>query len=89
MGERQCEVVKDFDSFVQRSYNECALPRLIQFRDLKNTRELVAQAANPTVISVWAVWTVNDRFAIFGSYNFGLTPASPHTIALTGFVVAH
>jgi hypothetical protein len=36
-----------------------------------------------TVIGVGAIKTVNDRFAIFGSYNFGFTPGSPRTIALT------
>ena len=29
-----------------------------------------------------------NRLAIFGSYNFGTTPGSPRTIALTGFAVA-
>jgi hypothetical protein len=43
-------------------------------------------AAN--VVGVGAIKTVNDQFAIFGSYNFGTTPGSPHTIALMGFAVA-
>ena len=34
-----------------------------------------------------AIWTVNDRLAVFGSYNFGVTPAAPKTIALMGFAV--
>ena len=53
------------------------------------------QAATPNdsiprinVVGVGAIWTVNDRLAIFGSYNFGTNPGSPRTIALTGFAVA-
>ncbi len=63
---------------------------MIQFRDVKNLREFAAQAAIPTVtvVGVGAIWTVNDRLAIFGSYNVGLTTGSPRTIALTGFAVA-
>ena len=80
----QRQVVKDFDIFVHGFYNEAALPRLLSF-----------QAASPNdsiprinVVGVGAIWTVNDRLAIFGSYNFGTTPGSPRTIALTGFAVA-
>jgi len=86
----QREVFKDFDIFVQGFYNESSLPRLIQFRDVRNAQALLAQATIPTVtvVGVGAIWTVNDRLAIFGSYNFGLTPGSPRTVALTGFAVA-
>jgi hypothetical protein len=86
----QREVVKDFDIFVHGFYNEAALPRLIRFRHVRDLRSLLADATIPTVAAMGAgaIWTVNDRLAIFGSYNFGLTPASPHTIALTGFAVA-
>jgi hypothetical protein len=35
-----------------------------------------------------AIWTINDRLAVFGSYNFGLTKFSPTTLALLGFAVA-
>jgi hypothetical protein len=86
----QREVVKDFDIFFQGFYNESALPRTILFRDVPLSRSSIAQATIPTVVvaGAGAIWTVNDRLAIFGSYNFGLTAASPHTIALTGFAVA-
>jgi hypothetical protein len=52
--------------------------------------ELSEAATIPTVtvVGVGAIWTVNDRFAIFGSYNFGLTRGSPRTIALLGGAVA-
>jgi hypothetical protein len=51
---------------------------------------LIAKATIPTVNvgGVGYIWTVNDRLAVFGSYNFGTTPASPATIALMGFAVA-
>jgi hypothetical protein len=41
---------------------------------------------NPAAVvtGVGAIWTVNDRLAIFGSYNFGLTSQSPTHIALLG-----
>jgi hypothetical protein len=39
------------------------------------------------VVGIGAIKTVNDRLAIFGSYNFGTTSGSPHTIALMGFAV--
>jgi hypothetical protein len=86
----QRQVVKDFDIFVQGFYNEAALPRLIQFRDVRHERMLIAEATIPTVAAagVGAIWTINNRLAIFGSYNFGLNPASPRTIALLGGAVA-
>jgi hypothetical protein len=77
----QREVVKDFDVFVHGFYNAAALPRFLQFKNA----ESVAQIPNVTVVGVGAIKTVNDRLAIFGSYNFGVTPASPKTIALLGF----
>ena len=86
----QRQLVKDFDIFVQGFYNEASLPRLIQFRDVRSFRALSAEATIPnvTVVGAGAIWTVNNRLAIFGSYNFGVTPASPRTIALLGFAVA-
>ena len=86
----QRQIVKDFDIFVHGFYNESGLPRLIQFRDVKDFAALKSEAEIPTanVVGVGAIKTVNDRLAIFGSYNFGTTSGSPHTIALTGFAVA-
>jgi len=40
------------------------------------------------VTGVGGIWTVNDRLAIYGSYNFGLTKDSPTTMAFLGFAVA-
>ncbi len=49
-----------------------------------------ARTRSPTAVvtGVGGIWTVNDRLAIYGSYNFGLTHFSPTTIAFLGFVVA-
>ncbi len=85
----QREVVKDFDIFVHGFYNESGLPRLIQFQQAKNFASLESRALIPAanVVGIGAIWTINDRVAVFGSYNFGTTPGSPRTIALTGFAV--
>jgi hypothetical protein len=80
----QRQVVKDFDIFVQGFYNAAALPRLIRFTRV--TPEGGIPSVN--VVGVGAIKTFNDRFAVFGSYNFGTTPHSPRTIALLGFAVA-
>ena len=81
------QVVKDFNVFWQGFYNASALPRLRRFL----LPELIrAQTRNPTAVVTGAggIWTVNDRLAIYGSYNVGLTQFSPTTIALLGFAVA-
>jgi hypothetical protein len=79
----QREVVKHFDIFFHGFHNAAALPRLIQFQ---NSSEVVAPKV--IVMRLGAIKTVNDRLAIFGSYNFGVTPDSPRTLALMGFAVA-
>ncbi len=86
----QREIVKDFDIFIQGFYNQSGLPRLRQFEHVRNYASLVSEATIPiaNVVGVGAIKTVNDRFAIFGSYNFGTTGGSPRTIALTGFALA-
>ena len=78
-------MVKDFDIFVQGFYNAAALPRLLEFRAAIGAKRSIPTA---NVVGVGSIWTVNDRLAIFGSYNFGTTSGSPRTIALTGFAVA-
>ena len=37
------------------------------------------------VTGVGGIWTVNDRLAIYGSYNFGLTKYLPHDAGLPRF----
>lgn len=79
----QREVVEDFDIFVHGFYNAAALPRLLNVQE-----SATSSLPTITVVGVGGIWTVNDRLAIFGSYNFGLTPGSPGTIVLSGFAVA-
>ena len=83
----QRELFKDFDVFVHGFYNAAALPRLVRFQ---NQSENVNDATVPrvTVVGLGGIWTLNDRLSVFGSYNFGVTDASPKTIALMGFAVA-
>jgi hypothetical protein len=80
----QREVVKDFDIFVHGFYNAASLPRVLDFQTVAANNSI----PRINVVGVGAIWTVNDRLAIFGSYNFGTTPGAPKTIALTGFAVA-
>lgn len=79
----QRQVVEDFDIFVHGFYNAAALPRLLNVQTFANN-------SLPTiaVVGVGGIWTVSDRLAVFGSYNFGTTSNSPSTIALMGFAVA-
>ena len=83
----QHQVVKDFDVFWQGFYNAAALPRLRRF-DL--VEMIKTQTRNPIAVVTGAggIWTVNDRLAIYGSYNVGLTQFSPTTLAFLGFAVA-
>ena len=80
----QRQVVKDFDVFVHGFYNAAALPRILSFR------ENSAQSRIPlvNVVGLGAIRTFTNRFAVFGSFNFGTTPTSPRFIALLGFAVA-
>lgn len=79
----QREVVKDFDVFIHGFYNAAALPRLGQFQTGTG-----AEIPKVTVMGFGGIWTVNDRLSVFGSYNFGLSPDAPTTIALMGLAVA-
>jgi hypothetical protein len=83
----QHQVVRDFDVFWHGFYNAAALPRV---RHIPAPVEIRNLPRNPAAVvtGAGAIWTVNDRLAIYGSYNFGLTPESPTTIALIGFAVA-
>jgi hypothetical protein len=76
------EIFRDFDIFVHGFYNAANLPRLPGI--------ISAPGSHPTaaVVGAGAIWTVSERLAIFGSYNVGVTPDSPSTIALLGFAVA-
>jgi hypothetical protein len=47
-------------------------------------------AGIPTILvmGLGGIWTINDRLAVFGSCNLGVTASSPRTVALTGFALA-
>ena len=79
----QRQVVKDFDIFFHGFYDAAALPRLLQFQN-----PATQGIPRIVVMGIGGIKTVNDRFAIFGSYNLGVTPASPRDIALLGLAVA-
>ena len=83
----QHQIVEDFDMFWHGFYNAAALPLLRNFGPT-GSPSAESQNTRAVVTGVGAIWTVNDRLAIFGSYNFGLTPASPRTLALLGFALA-
>ncbi len=76
-------MVKDFDVFFHGFYNAAALPRLVQFENAATGR-----VPKVSVLGVGAIKTVNDRFSVFGSFNFGIAPDAPKTIALMGFAIA-
>lgn len=73
------KIVKDLDIFIQGFYNAASLPRSIVFN---------RSATNQIVNGVGLIKTVNDQFAIWGSYNIGCTRSSPNHIILVGFAVA-
>jgi hypothetical protein len=87
----QREVVKDFDVFVHGFYNASSLPRvrnLLASDIISRDMPLLGRHPTTVVVGAGAIWTVNNRLAIFGSYNFGLTRFSPSIIAQLGFAVA-
>lgn len=79
----QRQVVKDFDVFFHGFYNHAALPSLETLRSAS-----AIEQSKALVMGLGGIWTVNDRVAIFGSYNLGFTPSSPSHIILTGFAYA-
>jgi hypothetical protein len=71
---------KDFNVFTHGFLNNAALPRFGQ--------PVTRTAADVLVVGAGAVYTLNDRTAVFGSYNFGLTQDSPEYLALLGLAYA-
>ena len=70
----------DFVVFTHGFLNNAALPRFAQ--------ATIPGNADVVVAGVGAMYTLTDRVAVFGSYNFGLTADSPDNLALMGFAVA-
>ena len=73
----QHNVVGDFDAYIHGYFNNTDLPR-----------DNITEHAEATVVGFGGIWTATNRFAIFGSYNFGLNPASHTNVALLGFAYA-
>jgi outer membrane putative beta-barrel porin/alpha-amylase len=72
---------EDLDVFVHGYYGSTTLPKL------QNLRAIFRQAPSINAIGGGALWTINSRVAIWGSYNVGTTQQSP-TSAVAGFAVA-
>ncbi|MDR3638657.1 MAG: transporter [Isosphaeraceae bacterium] len=68
----QREVFKDFDVFIQGYYNGPTLPRF----------------GDGVELGAGAVWALNRRIAIYGSYNGGVSKDAPTTISQLGCAVA-
>ena len=68
----QREVFEDFDIFFQGYFNGPTLPRF----------------GDGIVLGGGAVWALNTRLSLFGSYNAGVTEAAPDTIFQFGGAVA-
>lgn len=66
--------------FTHGYLNNSALPR---FAQASNPR-----AADVAVAGAGALYYASDRLAVFGSYNWGMTPDSPDYLVLFGFAFA-
>jgi len=85
----QRQLVKDFDIFTHGFYNASSLPRIRDISlSLADQASFRGRTPTTVVVGAGAIWTVNNRLAIFGSYNVGLTQDSPTTIAQLGFALA-
>jgi hypothetical protein len=71
----------DLVLFTHGYLNNAALPRFAQ-------SDSSANAADVIVVGAGAQYTLTDRLAVFGSFNFGVTPSSPDQLALMGFAFA-
>jgi hypothetical protein len=69
-------VTDNFAVFTHGYLNNPSLPRFGQ--------SAIRGLGDNIVVGAGAIWTPTDRFAIFGSFNFGVTTFAPDTIALLG-----
>ena len=68
--------MKDFDVFVHGFYNAAALPRILNFRESPEQSRIPLV----NVVGLGAIRTFTNRFAVFGSFNFGTTPPAPASL---------
>jgi len=66
--------------FTHGYLNNAALPRFAQ--------SIVPGGGDIVVAGVGAQYALSDRLAVFGSYNWGLTPDSPQYFSALGFAFA-
>jgi hypothetical protein len=100
----QRQVFKDFAIFTHGFLNSAGLPRTPIFQRHIDSRALTltpgvddqqSDTASDApkkpvqvVVGLGFLWNWSERLAFYGSYNWGLTPDSPKTLALMGFTVA-
>jgi hypothetical protein len=80
----QRALTDEVDVFVHGFYNDAAVPR-VPFPDQLEPGVVIP---NVNVVGAGALWTVNDRLAVWGSGNAGTTDQAPPLIGLAGFAVA-
>ncbi|MFO0891072.1 MAG: transporter [Isosphaeraceae bacterium] len=71
---------EDLIVFTHGYLNNAALPRISQ--------DVFPGGSDVLVSGIGAQYALSDRLAIFGSYNWGLTPGSPGYLALMGVAFA-
>jgi len=71
---------EDLMVFTHGYLNNAALPRFAQ--------SIVPGGGDIVVAGVGAQYALSDRLAVFGSYNWGLTPDSPQYFSALGFAFA-
>ncbi len=78
----QRNVTEDIAVFIQGFHNAATLP------GVPMSQALIVSNRQTDVVGFGGQWTLNERVAIFGNMNWGLTPLSPKEIANLGFAVA-
>jgi len=82
----QRDVVEDFALFTHGFFNAPALPRLPSLVPLDPST--AASTQESIVAGGGFLWALNDRLALYGTYNAGLNRFSPTTISYLGFAYA-
>jgi hypothetical protein len=75
---------KDFAVFVHGFYNAMSLPRL----PTVSVPAALVDNVTQTAVGAGFVWTVDQRFAVYGQVSGGTTRFTPSTISMLGFAAA-
>ena len=78
----QKSLTDDIAVFIQGYHNAATLP------GVPASQSIIVSGRQTDVMGFGGQWSLNDRFALFGNINWGLTPLSPKQIALLGFAFA-